>query len=92
MALHCIIHLALHHTNYLISTNAQFPLADFMMVTPIQYNSELNLIKIYHLTLAKETIEELLGEFALVIAFGKYLSLWGNYHLKELAEAGGLSD
>ena len=50
------------------------------------------MIKTYHLTFTKETIEELLGEFALAIALGKYLSLWGNYHLKELAEAEGLLD
>lgn len=30
------------------------------------------------------------GALTLAIALGKYLSLWGNYHLKELAEAGGL--
>lgn len=69
-----------------------FPWQILWWLTPLQYSSELNLIKIYHWTLTKETIEELFGEFALVIALGKYLSLWGNYHLKELAEAGGLSD
>lgn len=35
----------------------------------------LNLIKTYHLTLTKESVEEFLGEFALAIALGKYLSL-----------------
>lgn len=50
------------------------------------------MIKTYHSGLTKETVEEFLGEFALAIAFGKYLSLWGNYHLKKLAEAGGLLD
>lgn len=69
--------MAWHHTNYLISAIQMnsFPLADFMMVTPIQLHTELNLIKTYHLTLTKETIQGLLGEFALAIALGKYLSL-----------------
>lgn len=45
--------------------------------------------------LQKETtqfpVAELFRKFTLEIALGKYSSLWGYNHLKELAEAGGLS-
>lgn len=33
-----------------------------------------------------------MGEFAHAVTLGTYVSLWANYHLKELAQAGGLSD
>lgn len=63
--------MAFHHSNYL--TNERFPLAGFMLVTPVRH--ERNFMQTNHLPLTKETIEGLLGEFAPAIALGKYLSL-----------------
>lgn len=70
MALTCIIHMAMHHTNYLISTTHMnnFPWQTLLW----QHPYKLNLIKTYHLTLTEETVEEFLGEFTLAIALGKY--------------------
>lgn len=48
-------------------------------------------VYVCYITLVKNREVEFTEQFVLAIAFGKYLSLWGSYHLKKLAQAGGLT-